>query len=97
MIHIYQPPSWLGRAVRHCTTCKQRRRFVVRLYELYPQRWTCGGCGYTFTSGEGRSHATEKERQSNRRWVRDQWPTVKRLREVIKQLCDAIHSYEGNA
>lgn len=91
-IHIHQPPSWLGRTVSHCTTCKQRRRFIVRLYEWYPSQWICGGCGYTFTSGEGREWAGTKERLRQRKWVADTWKTSRRLRETVRRLCVAMHN-----
>lgn len=87
-IHINQPPSWLGRTVALCTTCKQRRRHIVRLYEWYPSQWVCGGCG------EGRRWAGVKERKSNRQWVKDTWKTARRLRETVRRLTDAIRNVE---
>ncbi len=92
MIHIHQPAEWLGRTTRHCTTCRQRRRFIVRLYEYYPSRWICGGCGYTFTSGEGRSQAGAAERRRQRKWVKDTWKMVGGLPETVRRLCDAMRS-----
>ena len=91
-IHIYRPERWQGRAVRYCTTCRRRRRFIVRLYEYHPGEWICGGCGYQFTSGEGRNHAGAKERLRMREWVKDKWPTCGRLNAVVRRMCDAIHS-----
>lgn len=44
-VHVYCPSSLLGRAVRKCTTCRCRRRFIVRVFGWYASRWTCGGCG----------------------------------------------------
>ena len=90
-VHIYRPTAWRARTTQHCTTCRQRRRFVVRLYEWHPSRWTCGGCGYTFTSGEGRAWAGKAERQRERERVKAEWPTIKRLGEVVRNLCAVIH------
>ncbi len=90
MSHIHTPKSWIGRTMKHCTTCRQRRRFLVRLFEYYSSRWTCGGCGYTFVSGEGRNEVCVDVRQRNRKWVRDKWKTVAQLSDVTERLCDTI-------
>jgi len=86
-IRIYRPPYLLARTVRRCTTCKRRRRFLVRLFEWYPAQWICGGCGYVFVSGEGRSQSSRKRREKHRQYVREKWPRVGRLAEVVKRLC----------
>lgn len=62
----------------------------MRLYEWYPSDWICGGCGYTFS--EGRPRASMKARRSMQEFVQDNWPTTRRLREVVRTLCDEIHS-----
>ena len=87
-IHIHQPVCTIGRTIRYCTTCRNRRRFVVRFYEYYASRWTCGGCGYTFVSGEGREWSGKKERQKNRQRVRDEWPYVVSTKQAIANLLE---------
>ncbi len=92
MIHINQPDVWPGRTIRHCTTCKVRRRFIVRLYEYYPARWTCGGCGYTFCKDEGRRKSGKKPRQRRRQWVKDTWGNVQRYRDAVRRMCKDIET-----
>lgn len=84
-VHIHQPTAWLGRAVRHCTTCRTRRRFVVAVYEYYPTRWTCGGCGHVFDGGT-REYSGKQKRAIRRTWVAQQWPIVPRLIEAIRAM-----------
>ncbi len=90
MIYIHTPTSWLGRTMKHCTTCKQRRRFIVRLYEWYPSHWICGGCGYTFASGEGRHKDGQAVREKARQCVKDQWKNIDRLSVVAKKAIDIM-------
>lgn len=78
--------TWLGRTMRYCTTCRCRRRFIVRLYEWYSSRWICGGCGYTFVSDEGRRPATKVKRATMRRLVREMWPVVPRLHDTACEI-----------
>jgi len=85
-VHIHAPQGYIGRAVRRCTTCRCRRRFLVEHFEWYASRWTCGGCGYTFVSGEGRERRSEKGRAIYRRWVQDTWPRVESSQRAIEKM-----------
>ena len=80
-VHVHRPCSWQGRAIRRCTTCKRRRRFLVLIFEWYTASWFCGGCGYEFN--EGRRPAGKKRRAANRERVKERWPKVPRLVDAI--------------
>jgi len=80
MLHIHRPPHELARAVRRCTTCRRRRRFVVKLFEWYDSDWICGGCGHLFTSGSGRVRSRPADCSRRISFVREFWPKAKRLR-----------------
>jgi hypothetical protein len=88
-VHIYRPQSWQGRAIRRCSTCKQRRRFIVTLYEWHPPHYECGGCGCKFSGDAGRLWSGQKEREKRRQRVRETWPNVPGLREAIRQMIEA--------
>jgi len=85
-VHIYAPQSWLGRTVRYCSTCRARRRFVVRLYEWHPSDWLCCGCGHKFISGGGRVWAGKKELRENQKEFRELWMSIPSLHTVIEKM-----------
>ena len=87
MIHVCQPKANIGRTIRKCTTCKQRKRFLVKLYEWYPSIWICGGCGWSWVDGE-RSNLNQKKREENRKLVQTQWSDSKNVREAIEEMIE---------
>ncbi len=89
-IHINRPQVWLGRTVDHCTTCRRRRRFIVRLFEWYSSRWICGGCGHEFVSGEGRVRSAKTACADRRTLVKTTWPNVPNKDEALRTMLDAL-------
>lgn len=85
-VHIHSPPYKLARKIRRCTTCKRRRRFLVKVYEYYAAESICGGCGHEFVSGEGRTWSSQRCRSSRRAFVRESWAKAKRFDEAIRDL-----------
>lgn len=84
-IHVYRPTTMLGRAVSRCTTCRCRRRFLVRVYGWYASKWTCGGCGYVFGE-EGREWTSKKDRKENIEFVRKAWPTAMSRKAAVREI-----------
>ena len=87
-IHVHQPVCTIARTTRRCATCRKVRRFIVRFYEYYESRWTCGGCGCTFVNSEGRQRAGKRQREINRQRVRDQWPFVVAIKEAVANILE---------
>ena len=85
-VHIYTPTSTIGRSVRYCSTCRAKRRFLLRFYGYYPTQFTCGGCGYVFVSGEGRQQCGKKERRNNITFVREHWSNAMTVKNAIRQI-----------
>ena len=85
-VHVHQLICTIGRTTRRCTTCRRVRRFIVRLYEYSTARWTCGGCGNTFS--EGREHTGKRQRKRNRQRVRDEWPFAMSLKEATRSILE---------
>ena len=89
-LHIYKPKAWEGRTIHYCTTCRKRRRFIVRMFEYYPSWWQCGGCGYTFVSGEGRMAEGKKSRERTRSWVKRSWKNCHKLDIASAELTEYV-------
>ncbi len=89
-IHIYRPTVFKGRTVRKCTTCRKKRRFLVRFFEWHETEWICGGCGHLWISSNGRMNTGKRAREHNRGMLRDQWPTMISKEDALKRLMIAI-------
>lgn len=59
------PDQFILRRIRHCPTCKRRRRFSGRDALWYGTTWACCGCGDRWTDGE------RHERPFRRGWRRE--------------------------
>jgi hypothetical protein len=85
-VHIYSPQRWLGRTVDFCGTCRCRRRFIVAHFQWNSSVWICGGCGHQWASGEGRYNNGKTQREKNRRWVSQTWPSIVTSAEAVQNM-----------
>jgi len=83
-LYIYRPKSFVARAVRKCTTCRKKRRFLVKVYGWHPSTWICGGCGWSFCGG--RQNVTPTKREENKEFVRTEWKNAMNHKQAIEEI-----------
>ena len=74
-VHVCSPRTVTFRSVRHCPTCRTRRRMVGVAAVWYGATWTCCTCGDSWGDGErlprpfARGWRTRAADIARRRWA----------------------------
>ena len=85
-IHINSPRHWTYRREARCTSCRSTQRQLLMMFEWYPARWICGGCGHEFVAFDGRQRTGMDQRRKNKDKVALDWDTTMTKEQAIETM-----------